>query len=71
MAKGRRKVKLVPPMWWVDGYDYATAERGQQVPAITKQESAGLKVYIIDEGKKVKKYARVKAAALLRALYRD
>lgn len=71
MAKGRRKVKIIPPMWWVDGYDYATAERGVQVPAITKQESIGVKVIILSEGRKKRKYAKIRDAALLRAMYRD
>ena len=71
MAKGRRKVKVIPPTWWVDGYDYATAERGVQVPAITKQESIGVRVLILAEGKKKRVYRRVRDAAILRAMYRD
>lgn len=80
MAK-RRKVKIVPPVWWTNGYDYATAERGEQVPAILKQES--LTVVILGESESVKDavsrmkkrrgkhYGARMRAIFLRSMYRD
>lgn len=65
MAK--MKVVIVPPVWWIDGYDYATAERGIQVPPI-RDKVPGLSE---DKKDRKKKASRGRLAAFLRSLYAD
>ncbi len=44
----KRAVKVINPMVWIDGHDYGP-QNAVEVPAITKQESKMIKVYVITE----------------------